>query len=90
MENQMNHHSGNGATVVEVPDAPVGLTDNLLITSDSVVEFTWNNGISYGGSPIIDYKITYDQSINNFVTLETGVIARRYHTTVTLTAGATY
>jgi hypothetical protein len=51
---------GNGAIIVEVPDAPVGLADDVQYTSDTIIAFTWNNGISQGGSTIIDYKITYD------------------------------
>ena len=55
-----------------------------------MIGFTWNNGISTGGSPIIDYRITYDQSTGNYIELEDGVLARTYQTTVVLTAGATY
>ena len=51
---------GNGAIIVEVPDAPVSLADNVQYTSDTVIALTWNNGISQGGATIIDYKITYD------------------------------
>ena len=48
------------------------------------------DGISTGGSPIIDYKITYDQSIGTFITIDTGILTREYTTTVVLTPGATY
>jgi hypothetical protein len=43
-----------------VPDAPIGLEDNILVTTASVIGFTWKDGLSRGGSPIIDYRITYD------------------------------
>jgi hypothetical protein len=52
--------AGNGATIVLVPDAPVGVSDNTLITSATKIGFTWMNGISHGGSAIIDYRVTYD------------------------------
>ena len=51
---------GNGAIIVLVPDAPIGLEDNILVTTASVIGFTWKDGLSRGGSPIIDYRITYD------------------------------
>jgi hypothetical protein len=66
---------GNGACIVLIPDAPVGLQDNTQITSQSVISFKWNKGISHGGSPIIDYRISYDQSIDSFVTLESGIVS---------------
>jgi hypothetical protein len=39
---------------------------------------------------VIDYRITYDQSTGNFVTLATGVTALSYTTSVVLTSGRTY
>lgn len=52
--------AANGATVLLVPNAPVSLADNVLVTTASVIGLTWNNGISTGGSPIIDYRVWYD------------------------------
>lgn len=51
---------GNGATIVTVPDAPIGVADNTTVTSASVIGIKWSNGLSTGGSPIIDYRISYD------------------------------
>lgn len=73
-----------------MPSAPVGLAFDDAITTASVIGLTWNNGVSTGGSPIIDYRISYDQSTGIWATLATGVIPRTYSTSVTLTAGATY
>jgi hypothetical protein len=47
--------SGNGATIVLVPSAPVNLANNLAVTTKSVIGITWKNGASTGGSPLIDY-----------------------------------
>lgn len=55
-----------------------------------MITFTWINGLSNGGSPVIDYRIWYDQSIGNFVTLATGVTTLSYTTNFTISAGATY
>ena len=65
--------AGNGATVLYVPSAPVSLVNDLSTTSASVIRITWSDGISTGGSPIIDYRVSYDQSTGNYVTLAQGI-----------------
>jgi hypothetical protein len=52
--------TGNGAAILLVPSAPVGLAFNSSITTASIIGLTWNNGVSTGGSPVIDYRISYD------------------------------
>ena len=46
------------AIVLTVPSSPVDLLDNM--SSASIISFTWSNGVSTGGSPIIDYRISWD------------------------------
>jgi hypothetical protein len=55
-----------------------------------VIRFTWSDGLSDGGSPVIDYTVYYDQGSNTFVELESGVTSQFYLTSVTLNAGTTY
>jgi hypothetical protein len=43
-----------------------------------------------GGSPIIDYRVSFDQSTGEYVVLGSGLLTRSYSTTVTLTPGKTY
>ena len=52
--------SGNGATMQLVPDAPINLTNDPTVTSDTTVRFTWAEGPSNGGSPVIDFDVYYD------------------------------
>ena len=52
--------AGNGATILLVPSAPLNLADNVAVTDASKIGFTWYNGISTGGSPILDYRVSYD------------------------------
>lgn len=82
--------AANGATVLLVPNAPVSLADNALVTSKTVIGLTWNNGISTGGSPIIDYRVFYDQSTGDYIELDSGITLKSYETTVLLTPGAIY
>lgn len=59
--------------MIVVPDAPVGLTNNFAVTNKQVIQFTWSNGISNGGSPVIDYRVSFDQATNTWVTLQSGI-----------------
>lgn len=51
---------GSGAIIVVVPFQPVGLANDVAITSASRIGITWRDGINTGGTPIIDYRISYD------------------------------
>jgi hypothetical protein len=82
--------AGNGATILLVPSAPVGLADNTGVTDASKIGITWRNGISTGGSPILDYRISYDQASGSYVVLQSGVTTKSYTTSVLLTPGQTY
>lgn len=48
---------GNGAVVLEIPDAPINLQDDVAVTTAYVIGFTWEDGTSFGGTSIIDYRI---------------------------------
>jgi hypothetical protein len=52
--------AGNGARVRLVPDAPVNLSNDLTVTNGAVIRFTWQEGASNGGAPVIDYDVVYD------------------------------
>lgn len=76
--------------MVNVPDAPVNLANDVSVTSDSVIGFTWSDGLSNGGQAILDYRVSFDLSTGNYVELASGVTNRFYTTTNTLVAGQTY
>jgi hypothetical protein len=82
--------AGNGATMVLVPDSPISVQDNPEVTSATVIGLTWQNGKSSGGSPVIDYRVSYDQSIGSYVVLADGITTQSYQTEVLLTPGANY
>jgi hypothetical protein len=81
---------GYGALIQLVPDAPVDLADAVLITSATVIGFTWLDDTSNGGAAIIDYRIYYDQSTSTWVELDTGITPKSYQTTIALSQGHTY
>lgn len=51
---------GGGAVIQLVPDAPITLANVLSITLDDRIGLSWNDGLSNGGTSIIDYEVWYD------------------------------
>ena len=81
---------GTGAVIQLVPDAPVSLTNDPTVTTDTQIRFTWSDGASDGGNSVIDYAVYYDQGTDSFMLLDGAVTDQFYLTTVTLTPGTTY
>lgn len=59
-----------------VPERPTNLQDLVAITDDSRVAFSWEDGASDGDSAVLDWRVTYDESTGNWVTLEPTVNER--------------
>jgi hypothetical protein len=81
---------GNGGLIVFVSNAPILLLNDPSVTTNAVIGFTWSDPANDGDSDIIDHRITYDQSIGNFVVLQTGVFINSYTTSVSISSGQTY
>jgi hypothetical protein len=43
-----------------VPDAPIQLTNEVEVTSATVIGFSWSDGAESGGAAVIDYTVYYD------------------------------
>jgi len=65
----------------KLPDAPVSLANNAAVTASGVIGLTWLPGAYDGGSPIIDYRLSYHESSGSFVVLATGVVPASYTAT---------
>lgn len=52
--------SGNQGLVKLIPDAPVDLTNDPVVTDAFKIRFTWSEGPSNGGMPVLDFDIYYD------------------------------
>jgi len=52
--------TGSGAVIRDVPDAPINLANDLTTSTDKVIKFTWAEGSSNGGTPVIDFTVLYD------------------------------
>ena len=72
------------------PAAPVSLANNPGVTTSTAIGLTWSAGATTGGTPVIDYRISWDQGSSNYVPLVIGVTTTSYITSVSLTAGTIY
>lgn len=52
--------AGSGAILMLVPDRPFNLANDVTVTSDQMIQFTWREGLSNGGSEVLDYSVYYD------------------------------
>lgn len=80
---------GDGAVIVTVPNPPTNLANNSTLTTAYQIGFTWSPATFNGGTPLISYKINYDQGIGVWMMLQQNVLVTNYLLTG-LTAGRTY
>ena len=57
--------------------------------SASTISLTWTNGAANGGAPVLDYRITYDQSAGDYIVLASG-LNNPLFTATGLTSGNVY
>jgi hypothetical protein len=74
----------------KLPDAPVSLANDAGITTGYQIGFSWSDGSYNGGSPVIDYQVSYTEvSSSTYSVFASGILTQS--TTVTgLTPGITY
>jgi hypothetical protein len=61
------------------------------VTNQDLVGITWSDGLNAGGTPVIDYRVSWDKSYGTWEYLETGVLVKKFSTIgITLTRGRTY
>jgi hypothetical protein len=72
-----------------VPTAPQSLANNPAVTASGIVGFTWVAPSFNGGSPVIDYQISFKTGAAAFSVLATGIPSTSY-TASSLTVDAIY
>lgn len=70
--------AGNGGMIYTNPDAPVDIYEVVSQRTSSSISFTWSEGYSDGGSPVLDYRISFDDAIGSWAVLEDAVTYRLY------------
>ena len=82
--------TGFGSVMKTAPDAPFDLKNDITVTSESQIKFTWRAGMSNGGSQILDYTVYFDQGSNDFIPIASGITDREYTTEITLNKNQAY
>ena len=66
----------------EIPDAPINLANVPEVTTAYQIGLAWNEGVYNGGSPVLDYKLSFkDESESVFTIYESNIEAN----TITVT-----
>lgn len=81
---------GNGGIILTNPDPPVSLANDQSITTISRIGLTWSPGSANGGSPVIDYRVSWDQGTSTYVVLFSGITTNYYTATAALTPNTVY
>jgi hypothetical protein len=63
--------AGNGAVMFNTvePDAPIDLERDHSSTTTSAVGLSWSDGAYDGGDAILDYRVSYDQGIDDWIVI---------------------
>jgi hypothetical protein len=56
----------------------MNLANNPSVTAAGVLGFTWTEGAYNGGSPIIDYRISYHKDAEAYTYMASGVTGTTY------------
>jgi hypothetical protein len=59
------------------------------VTNETAIGLNWVQGGFNGGTPVIDYRLYYDQGIGSFVVFSSGITTNGY-TSYGMTPGTTY
>ena len=76
---------GNGAIILTIPDAPTNLENAPTVTTANQIGLTWTDGTDDGGSPIIDYTVSYKEQDPTGSYLEDSAVSQNSHTVTGLT-----
>jgi hypothetical protein len=80
--------AGNGATIIEAPNAPISLAEDTSKRDPTTLGLTWSEGASNGGASVTEYRINYAEQGGSFSILAT--TANNYYDVTSLTSGTTY
>jgi hypothetical protein len=81
--------TGNGAVILTNPDAPLNFVEVYADRTATSLGLSWSLGVANGGTPVIDYTISYAENFGQLKVLTTGVLSTNYVATG-LDSGSTY
>lgn len=75
---------------MRIPDAPVSLANVPARTTGTQIGLTWSDGSNNGGTPVIDYRVSFNGGSGSvYTTIESNIVTLPY-IAVSLTPGTTY
>ena len=73
MGDSITSAAGNGAIITTTPSAPIDLIFDYAISNAEQISISWSAPVETGGVEILDYRIWYDQGIDDFTILDYGI-----------------
>jgi len=61
-----------------IPTQPLSVVNDPVVTAAGVIGITWSPPSSNGGSPVIDYQVSYKTGTAQFSVLATGITTTSY------------
>ena len=55
------------------PDPPINLAEDLSLKSGTIVGLTWEKAVNNGGTYVLDYRLSYDQGVGEWLVLYSGI-----------------
>lgn len=67
--NSTTSESGNGAVILTKPAVPTNLIELVSARTSTSVGLTWTTSATNGGTPVIDFTVSYDQANGTWIEL---------------------
>ena len=74
----------------KLPDAPINLANVAAVTTAYQVGLTWQEGPYNGGTPVIDYQVSFTEVATNSYTVFSNGLSTTSETVTGLTPGVAY
>lgn len=74
----------------KIPDAPLNFENDVAITTAYQIGLLWDEGVYNGGSPVIEYQLSYTEALSNTWSIFASDIALESATITGLTPGTYY
>ncbi len=58
--------TGSGGILITNPDPPISLSEVVSLRTNTTLGLSWVNGLSDGGSPVLDYTVFSDQGLSQW------------------------
>lgn len=84
--------AGSGAIIWVVPDAPINIFNDPVVTDAFHIRFTWTEGPENGATPVLDYNVWWDNGSGDgiYTMLAEGVLTTYYKTEALLIPDVEY